>query len=257
MKGQLSYIIKPMSLLMIILLLVFLYMSINSATSNERKTQKNLDLVNSATNILLILANSRDCVAYKSSITDGLYANVVDVEKLKEFSEKYAKVEPECARSYDFGWRVKINEIDRDNPENFVETWSFGAYQFEDPNKDNKKGFRNSIEVSMPVAIRYSEKDVRTGNMRILIVDGEMEKIAGTLDWTCEMMKMKRLNSLSVSILTSYGLKYNKTSNLLCSDAKTAVCKVMSCPINFVKNMDSPGEYSLSIKYDNGELVVK
>lgn len=242
---------------MIILLLVFLYMSINSATSNEKKTQKNLDLVNSATNTLLILANSRDCVAYKSSITDGLYANVVDVEKLKEFSEKYAKVEPECARSYDFGWRVKINEIDRDNPENFVETWSFGAYQFEDPNKDNKKGFRNSIEVSMPVAIRYSEKDVRTGNMRILIVDGEMEKIAGTLDWTCEMMKMKRLNSLSVSILTSYGLKYNKTSNLLCSDAKTAVCKVMSCPINFVKNMDSPGEYSLSIKYDNGELVVK
>lgn len=257
MKGQLSYIIKPMSLLMIILLLVFLYMSINSATSNEKKTQKNLDLVNSATNTLLILANSRDCVAYKSSITDGLYANVVDVEKLKEFSEKYAKVEPECARSYDFGWRVKINEIDRDNPENFVETWSFGAYQFEDPNKDNKKGFRNSIEVSMPVAIRYSEKDVRTGNMRILIVDGEMEKIAGTLDWTCEMMKMKRLNSLSVSILTSYGLKYNKTSNLLCSDAKTAVCKVMSCPINFVKNMNSPGEYSLSIKYDNGELVVK
>lgn len=242
---------------MIILLLVFLYMSINSATSNERKTQKNLDLVNSATNTLLILANSRDCVAYKSSITDGLYANVVDVEKLKEFSEKYAKVEPECARSYDFGWRVKINEIDRDNPENIVEAWGFGAYQFEDPNKDNKKGFRNSIEVSMPVAIRYSEKDVRTGNMRILIVDGEMEKIAGTLDWTCEMMKMKRLNSLSVSILTSYGLKYNKTSNLLCSDAKTAVCKVMSCPINFVKNMDSPGEYSLSIKYDNGELVVK
>jgi hypothetical protein len=242
---------------MIILLLIILYTSINSSIVRERKAQQSLNLVNSATNILLMLANSRDCIAYKSPVVEGLYANIVDVNKLKEFSEKYTRLEPECARSYDFGWRVSVNEIDKNDPKIIKKSWSFGAFQFEDPNKDNSKGFRDSIDTSMPIAIRYSEKDVRLGDLRIFLVDGEMEKIAGTFDWVCQMMKMNRLSSFSVTIHTNYGITYNESSNLFCSSTNTPVCKFMECPIQLIRQIKSPGDYPLTIKYTDGKLVIK
>jgi hypothetical protein len=31
----------------------------------------------------------------------------------------------------------------------------------------------------------------------------------------------------------------------------------MSCPIEFTKEINSPGDYTLSIKYSDGKLVIK
>lgn len=248
-----SYIIKPLTLVMIIALLIVLYSSINSSVARERKARQSLNLVNSAENILLVLANSKDCLAFKSISASGLYANVVDVNKLNEFSLKYSDVEPDCARSYDFGWRVNVTEINRMHPEEPTKAWEFGAGQFED---QLDLAWRGSQEISMPIAIRYGDRDVRPGMMRVKVVEGELESIAGTIDWTCQMMKMDRLKSFSVTIHTSHGITYDKNNNKLCLLTKDKVCKVMSCPLDF-KELKTSGDYILTIKYSNGVLVVK
>jgi len=251
MKGQLSYIIKPLSLVMTIVLLLILYNSIQSFGNRERQAQQGLDLVADATNILLVLANSEDCLAYRSTVTEGLYANIVDITKLNYFAAKYANYEPECARSLDFGWRVTVIEFKRSSGATVEGSkWSFGASQF-----SRDAAFRNSLDFSIPIAVRYSDKLTRTGTLQVHLVDGELEKISGMLDWYCEMFKTNRLSKGSFQIMTSYPLSYNAAQGQLCSMSKENSCRKMSCAMDFEK-IKSAGQYNLKLSYVDGVMVV-
>lgn len=249
MKGQLSYIIKPISLVMIVVLLIILYQSITFVIGKEKSAQDNLDLATSATSVLLILANSKDCIAYETAQAQGIYANIVDVRKLEEFSEKYSNTEPECARSFEFGWRVKIIELKEDDSEGDV--WEFGADQFSTSN-----AFRNSFRYKMPIAIKYSEKDVRPGRIEVQLVDGELERISGILDWTCQMGKLGRMQKSSAEIYTTYPIIYDSTDGKLCLKTKIPICRKMMCNMEF-ENMEAPGTYILSMNFENDNLVVR
>jgi hypothetical protein len=251
MKGQLSYIIKPLSLVMTIVLLLLLYNSISTFGVSQKTAQKSLDLTSDATNILLVLANSEDCLAFHSLITQGLYANIIDVNKLNDFSQKYADTEPECARSFDFGWRVNIVEYKRVEGSLVTgKNWTFGAKDF---SHDNALISRSDF--SVPVAIRYSDKLTRSGVMQIHIVNGELEKISGLLDWACHLFENNRITRFSTSISTSYGLSYNPATNELCSVSKVPACRVMWCPLSFTK-IKSGGDYILKMTYSGGTMVV-
>lgn len=251
-KGQLSYIIKPLSLVMTIVLLLILYNSIQNFGNRERQAQQGLDLTADATNILLVLANSEDCLAYRSAVTRGLYANIVDVTKLNSFAAKYSDSEPECARSLDFGWRVTVIEFKRSAGTTIEGSkWSFGANEF-----SRDSAFRNSLDFSIPVAIRYSDKLTRAGMMQVHLVDGELEKISGMLDWYCEMFKSNRFTKGSAQIMTSYPLSFNTTDGELCSMSKEKSCRKMWCPMDF-EEIKSGGTYILKMNYADGAMVVK
>ena len=250
MKGQLSFIIKPITLVMIIALLLLLYQSISASISRGKKLGETLDLTASATNILLILANSSDCLAYEGSFSKSLYANVVDVNRLEEFSKKYAGMEPECARSYDFGWGVTITEL-KNTGEEIMEgkNWTFGAQQF------SSLSSTRSVDYWMPVAIVYSEKIVKLGKMSIHLVDGELEKIAGVLDWDCAMGKRGKFTKSSVAIDITSPISYNSDKNSLCSGSKIRNCRKLDCEMTF-KDLDK-GKHVLTINYVDGKLVIK
>jgi len=252
LKGQLSYIIKPLSLVMTIVLLLLLYNSISSFGTRETAVQKGLDLTSDATSTLLVLANSEDCLAYHSPLTQGVYANIVDLNKLNDFVGKYSATEPECARSFDFGWRITITEFKRTEG-NVTEgnKWSFGASNF---SRDN--AFHQDLLFSIPMAVRYSDKLTRPATMQIHIVDGELEKIAGILDWSCVLFKNNRITKFSIQIKTSYPLSYNSQMNELCSMSKEKSCRQMWCPMNFAE-IKSAGDYILKISYTDGVMVVK
>ncbi|MBS3055356.1 MAG: hypothetical protein J4452_02615 [Candidatus Aenigmarchaeota archaeon] len=250
MKGQMSYILKPISLVMTIALLLFLYSSISESIAKERQASKTLNLISTSTNILLILANSEDCLAYRSPATDGLYANIVDVTKLKQMASDFKNIEPPCARNYNFGWRATVVEINQD-PQTPSKIWSFGAKNF-----STGPAFKNDINTSMPIAIRYSDKDVIPGNIYIYLVNGELENIAGALDWSCDLFRNGRLNATSFGIHTSFPLSYYKSTNELCSGTKQKSCRVMSCPLA-IKDIKAPGDYVWTISYLQGSLVVK
>lgn len=97
-------------LIAVIVLLVFLLQSLYSSQGKEKLAEKKLDIVGTATNILLILANSKDCLAYEYAQTVEK-ANILDVEKLDSFYRDYQEIEPDCARNHEFGWRVKVSEF--------------------------------------------------------------------------------------------------------------------------------------------------
>jgi len=251
MKGQLSYIIKPLSLVMTIVLLLLLYNSISSFGASQKTVQKTLDLNSDATNALLVLANSEDCLAFHSQITQGLYANIVDIDKLNDFSARYSDTEPECARNFDFGWRVTVTEYKRvEGALTTGSNWTFGARDF-----SHDSALIGTADFSVPIAIRHSDKLTRPGVMQIHLVNGELERISGLLDWACHLFQSNSITRFSTPISTSYGISYNAATNELCSMSKVPACRTMWCQLNFT-SIKSGGSYVLKMTYSNGKMVV-
>ena len=254
MKGQLSYLLQPMTLVGIVVLLLFLYVSISNFQEREKMAQTSLNLVSDATNILLVLANSEDCLAFKTQDAKGLYANIVEVSKLNEFANKFPSIEPDCARSFDFGWRVKVTEFKQSNNKTMTgRVWEFGAKDF---SRDQNRDLRNSINFSIPISIRESEKIIRPGSMDIYLVDGELEKISGTFDWNCALFSAGKISSSKIAFHTIYSLKYDSSIHSLCTQSKTTNCRETKCEIA-MKNLDSGGDYLVTVTYKDGKMVVK
>lgn len=252
MKGQLSYIIKPLSLVITIILLLLLYNSISSFSTREKVAEQSLNLVADATNILLVLSNSPQCLAYETTNTPGLYANIVDVNKLNYFSQNYVNAEPECARNYDYGWRVTVQEYKQENGATvFGKNWTFGAASF-----SQDSAFQNSLDFSIPIAIHYSGKLTRPALMKIHLVQGELEKISGFLDMTCQLHRQSQITKASVQIHTSYPLNYNQNTNSICQVGKNTWCRITSCNLNFA-GVKSPGNYLWRITFSGDTEVIK
>ena len=129
--------------------------------------------------------------------------------------------------------------------------WSFGASQFSEGD-----AFRDSLDFSIPIAIRYSDKLTRPGTMQIHLVDGELEKISGVLDFYCQEFKNNRITQGSFQVRASYPLSYDTDSEELCSGSKDKSCRKMMCPMAF-EEIKSAGDYILRISYVDGVLVVK
>lgn len=243
MKGQISYVIKPFALVLMVIVLLALYGFLNMSEADLKRIERNNELMNTATATLLLLANSEDCLAYQVKETSSSYANIIDVQKLNEFAQKYKDIEPECARSYEFGFRVKINDIENSSG------WEFGASNF-----STGKAYRNSVEYWMPVAIRYSKKVVKPGKITIYIVDGELEKIAGFLDLSCKLGMLGQKNATTTKISLSYPLTY--FNNTLCIESNPKKCRKVLCKLDF-KDIKSKGVYRIttSFKYPNKLMV--
>ena len=236
MKGQVSYIMKPMMLIAVIVLLVFLLQSLYSGRGKERLAEKNLDIVSTATNILLILSNSEQCLASRSSVTDKTQGHVLDVNKLNSFDLNYENTEPECARNYEFGWRVEVEEIVRGGT---GRTWDFGAKEF-----STGKALNNEVRFWIPVAIKYSDDEVKLGKMDIILVDGELEKLAGFFDWSCKMGELGRMTQLSTNIMISQPVSYENGE--LCMGGS---CRKLYCDLYYFDGFDSEGTYELTVNY--------
>jgi len=253
MKGQLSYIIKPLALVVTIVLLLLLYNSISSFGSREKIAQQSLDTTADSTNILLLLANSPLCLAYQSAETQGLYANIVDVQKLNYFAQNYQNTEPECARNFDYGWRVTIKEFKESNGATVSgNSWSFGATNFSFDSSQNSLG----LDFSLPIAIHYSDTLIRPGLMTIHLVSGELEKISGILDFSCQLHMQGRLLKSTVQIHTTYPLIYDANSHSLCQISKTNSCRITDCELDF-SGFKSPGTYLLKISFDKDKEVIR
>jgi hypothetical protein len=254
MKGQLSYIIKPLALVITIILLLLLYNSISSFGLREKVAQQSLDITADSTNILLLLANSPQCLAYVSQASQGEYANIVDVNKLTSFSQLYANKEPECARSFDYGWRATVTEFKQDNGQTVTgDSWSFGASSF---SLDANNADNLNLNFSMPIAIYYSDKVTRPGKITIHLVSGELEKIAGIFDFACESHNQGSLQNLNVQIHTSYQMSYDPKTNMLCQVSNVNSCRVTDCSMDFA-GFKSPGDFLVKINFNGSTEVVR
>jgi len=249
MKGQISYVIKPLTLVMIIILLIFLLQSLYSYRGREKLSEKNLDIVGTATSILLILSNSKDCLSFEDLAINSTQSNIIDIDKLNYFSNVYSNIEPDCARNYDLGWRVNVTEINRDGK--VVKNWNFGAKEF-----SKGKALKNKVEFWIPVAIRYSEDDIRLGRMTIELVDGELEKLAGFFDWSCKLGRLNELTSTKTEIFLNEPVSYDSQRNELCVGTRFKSCRKLSCDLVYFDGFKTKGTYSISVKYKSPDKLL-
>ncbi len=241
LKGQSSILSRPVILILMIIVMLILVYSIYSSGSSERLKEREIDLRTIGTNTILILANSEQCLAYRVPVIYGGYANVVDVQKLEFFSNNYRDIEPICARSFDFGWRAKVNEINKNGE--IDRTWSFGTKSF-------SKGapFRQAIITNMPIAVRYSNYDIRPAKLEIEIVDGELEQLAGFVDSVCHFQKAAGANI----VLSAEA--YLENGEMCIGSGSGRACKVVMCD-TFMERL-TPGSHYLSASYKGSVVTV-
>jgi hypothetical protein len=245
-KGQLSFTLKPFTMVMIIVMLLFLTVYLNSSETKKEAVKRDLEVRSAATDTILILANSEDCLAYQLPTGVSAYANIIDVSKLEKFSKNYQGIEPDCARNYGYGFRVDVSEIvmGAKGPRE-GKVWSFGMVNFSESSANGY--FDNKISYWMPVALKYSEKQVGVGEMKVTIIDGELERVAGFIDRACMMGKTRSSNQSSAKIQISYPLSY--IDNQLCIGMKNKDCRRTLCKLE-MEDLKAAGNYRLTATFE-------
>lgn len=233
MKAQ-GLLTKPIILILIIVAVVILTTNMNSAIGEAKLRQREAQIRNIATNTLLLLANSNECLAYQDQRKE--YSNIIDIEKLNYFSQIYRNTEPMCARNFGFGWRVNIVEITKDGSE--AKRWEFGSSNF-----SSGKVMRQGLIINSPIGIRYSDYDIRPGKLELKFVEGELEDLAGFIDKACISV-----SSSGREIFISS--KATASEKSLCMEKK---CRELLCPSDFTLNA---GRYYLIAENKDGHVEI-
>lgn len=248
-SGQMSFSIKPFALLMMMVMLIFLFVYLNNNEAKQAETERGLELMTAATNTLLLLANSEDCLAFQLPTTSSAYANIVDVGKLEEFSDVYKGIEPECARDYEHGYRVVVTETTLTD-EGAVEgnSWSFGLENY------SKDYYADKVVYTIPVALKYSESNVGLGKMELTLIAGELNEIAGFFDHACLLGQLGREDGIASAVLrTSYPITLE--NGQLCIGLKNKDCRTPMCELEF-EGFESSGEYIVSVEFEPPNRLV-
>ncbi len=114
MKAQISFTMKGIYLIIILITIAIVLNQVASFYSMLSEQEKTLDLREEAMNILEKLSSSKECLAYeeKGNIQNqDFYLSthrIIDARKLEQFSSEFEEVQPTCTKSFDFGYRITI-----------------------------------------------------------------------------------------------------------------------------------------------------
>ena len=237
-----SFLSKPVMLVMTIAVLIILLQTVWSSPAREKEQDLTLRLMTTASGMLDILLSSEDCLATRTNIMESAYAYAVSREKLDEFDRVYADREPDCARNFEYAYRVVVEEYCPEGAEECL-SWGFGSESFSPGSDLIGKQTR-----SLPVGIMHSSKDVRVGKATITIADGALERIAGFLDKSC-LLGPAGTKERAMKITFSYPLRLSG-SKVCLGDA----CKGLDCPV-LEKGLPA-GSYNIRSVYREGTLEV-
>ncbi len=241
-KAQMSFLSKPVMLVMTIAVLIILLQTVWSSPAREKEQELTVQLMTQASGILDIMLSSEDCLAMRTNITESAYAYVVSREKLDEFAGTYAAKEPACARNFEYGYKVMVEEHCLDDADECL-SWEFGSDAFSPGSDLIGKQTR-----SLPVGIMHSRKDVRVGRATITITDGALERISGFLDKSC-MLGKGGAKERSAKVAFSYPLRLSGDRACLGD-----VCRQLDCPVQEKKI--PAGSHTLRSLYADGKLEV-
>lgn len=114
MKAQISFLIKGLHLILILVVIAIVLNQLTSLFLTSSQQEKTLEMRQNALSILEILSSSPKCLAYEeqgkvenNEFVFGAH-RILEVEKLKYFSSNFNDVQPDCARDFDFGYRIEV-----------------------------------------------------------------------------------------------------------------------------------------------------
>ncbi len=116
-KGQFSFLTKGFLMIFLIIALTLVINQVTFYQINMEKITKDYDLSSNAMNLIGMLSNSERCLALNEEVTVGgvvtnkTYTRILDIEKVMDFAQRFADVEPDCARNYLLGYNVTVELI--------------------------------------------------------------------------------------------------------------------------------------------------
>ncbi|MEM5794255.1 MAG: hypothetical protein QXS48_01580 [Candidatus Aenigmatarchaeota archaeon] len=254
MKAQLSFLMKGIFLVLILIVISIFINQITSITQTNAQLMSDLEMLEKAITISQLLTTSSSCLAYQEENSffytfSNVTQKVLDLNKILEFSSKYKEIEPECAKSYAYGYEVFIESFESQidtSIHNFKQNsrvWRFGSQNFSEGN-----ALKKSVEISFPVSIRINSSFLQPGMLRLKVVKGELEEFAGLINRVCDTGF-----SLRQRITTSYPLVAEE--DRICQELYSKiVCRKVYCKTHMDRL--KPGSYEISIKKIGGEVFV-
>ncbi|MEM5878977.1 MAG: vWA domain-containing protein [Candidatus Aenigmatarchaeota archaeon] len=110
-KGQTSLLIKGIYIILVLVSIAIFINRIFFSNLASAQQERNLLLKNRANRLLDVLAGDVSCLAYKekgsveNKIVELSSHRVLDKKKLDDFL-RFSEIQPDCARDFDFGYRV-------------------------------------------------------------------------------------------------------------------------------------------------------
>jgi len=104
----------------LVFVIVIIAVVINRLTSlflGRGGEKEELTLMDKAYDILHILTSDENCLAHKEiAKIEGKSLElathpIIDVEKLKDFSNRFADIDPDCAKEFNYGYRVEVETL--------------------------------------------------------------------------------------------------------------------------------------------------
>lgn len=240
-KAQMSFLSKPVMLVMTIAVLLILLQTVWSNPKTEKEQELTVQLMTRASEILDILLSSEDCLAMRSVETESAYAYVVSKQKLDEFSKLYNNKEPPCAKNFEYGYTVTVEEHCVDDVECL--SWTFGS-TYSSPSAD----LIGKQSRTLPVGILHGSKDIRVGKATIILFDGSLERVAGFLDKTCLLGPTGEIER-SMKVYINYPLTISGSEICLGN-----ACRGIDCPAKNTRI--EAGSLDIIAKYSQGILEV-
>lgn len=118
MKGISKFLTKGAYLILSLVIINIFLFEFYHFKSQTAKIREGMKLREASTALLDILTTSEQCLAYEENIgLDGVTAElgsyrILDAGKITDFVRSYPDIEPDCARSFDYGYLVKIEKFD-------------------------------------------------------------------------------------------------------------------------------------------------
>jgi len=113
-KAQASLITKAVFIILAMVIVSFVSYQLFSFTFSSQKIKEHEELLLKANDILQTLISSYTCLAYKDLGKIESYPKefstqkIVDMNKLNDFTTRFFDVQPECARDFNIGYRIKV-----------------------------------------------------------------------------------------------------------------------------------------------------
>lgn len=112
MKSQISFPIKVSIVILSIVAFMLVIYYYTSFTSEIKKEKASVEFRGEVLGILEKLVNSEECLAYSGFVKSS--KPVLDISKIEEFVVNYKDKEPDCARSTNFDYSVKIIQLPKE-----------------------------------------------------------------------------------------------------------------------------------------------
>jgi hypothetical protein len=267
MKAETNFFMNGIYLILVLVVISLVLNRVASLQFASTQQEKEFELRDRSMLLLETLSNNVNCLAYRESGNiDNTVLNltlhaILDKQKLNGFNSKFYDVQPDCARDFNYGYRVEIitlpinissmeTEFTKPNEQLNVSippmSWSFGNLEF-----SQKAASRESTSISIPIDVFFDSTMVLPGKMTITLVDGELEKIRGFIDKSC-ITGFDYQQSLTFHYPVSF-----EASNVCLEISNAKVCQKISCDkvVDF-GGMSNAGTYDIYSKNKNNILKI-